>query len=364
MRYFKQIISILSLLLAIPSYAGDFISIPSTLFYNKLRFGMTPEMVGNALDKKGNKMGCRELPRDNVYFKSGLDQKICKQYISDDNGDNIEYDLYFTNNKLTRIYSFFKPMDKNGDRGLYFNKKVDSLRDVMKQANIRCGKSIINNSMECSFVSSIASINFTDMTSGVLISLRPPYLLSEEYERKEANGPVNILLYGLEVGKSNLDDLKNAARKNNWKVTEKEDYFNFNKPNKTIYIIKLQEPTDVHTVLVDFDGDKISKFTYWFIDPLKAGGKSVKADINYIELLSEKYGTPYDKPRDIFTITEWRVNSGYRNEVTIRTNQSPSQELSFISYADTRLDKLRNIQDINKTIDDLMKRFYGAKIEF
>lgn len=43
-------------------------------------------------------------------------------------------------------------------------------------------------------------------------------------------------------------------------------------------------------LLADFDGDTLSEFTYWFIDPFKADGKPVKADNDYLKLLRLKRG--------------------------------------------------------------------------
>lgn len=362
MRYLKFATAMLIFLCVVPSYADELISIPSTLFYNKLRFGMTPDMVDKALGSKDNKLRCRELPPDDAFFRHGLDQKICAQYIYGENESNIEHTLYFTNNRLTNFFSVYKPVNKNVDYHKYFEDKVDSLRHVIKQANINCSK-WGNNSRRCSFHSPIAAIDFTEGTFGTIISARLPYLLIEEYQRKVTNGPMEVSLYGLEVGKSTMDDLKNAARKNNWKVIKKEDLFSFNKTGEVTYIIKLQEPADVFVLTADYYDDTLKKFTYWFIDPYRTGGKPVKAGTNYLNLLNNKYGQPYDKPRDIFAATSWRVNIGYANEVEIRTDQSASQELTFISYTDTRLDVHRTIKDINKLIDDYMKMLHESKIE-
>lgn len=226
MRYLKQAMLLLPFLLATYSCADEFISIPSTLFYNKLRFGMTPDMVGKMLGNNEKNVACRDLPLDDAFYKPGLDQKLCVQNIYGENGDNIEHNLYFTNNRLTNFLSVFKPVDKNVDYHKYFDEKVDSLRQVIKQANISCSK-WMNNSRRCSFHSSIAAIDFTEGAYGTMISGRPPYLLAEEYQRKATSGPMDVSLYGLEVGKSTLEDMKNSARKNNWRVTKKEEFFSY-----------------------------------------------------------------------------------------------------------------------------------------
>lgn len=323
---------------------------------------MTPEMVGKMLNNNEKNIVCRDLPHDDMFYKPGLDQKVCIQNVYGQNGDNVEHNLYFINNRLTYFLSVFTPVDKNVDYHKYFDEKVDSLRQVIMQANISCSK-WVNNTRRCSFHSSIAALDFTEGANATIISARPPYLLAEEYQRKATNGPVNVALYGLEVGKSNLNDLKKAAIKNNWKITRKDDFLNFDKPNQATYIVKPQEATDVHTLLADFDGDTLSEFTYWFIDPFKPGGKPVKANNDYLKLLNDKYGLPYSKPIDTFRTTEWRVNRGYSNEVYIRTDQSSIQELTFISYTNARLNGCRTIKDINKSVDNLMKRFYGSEIE-
>ncbi|MCX7195927.1 MAG: hypothetical protein NTV37_08645 [Proteobacteria bacterium] len=200
MRYSKFATAILIFLFVVSSYADEFISIPSTLFYNKLRFGMTPDMVGKALGSNDNQLGCRELPPDDAFFRPGLDQKMCSQYVYGENESNIKHTLYFTNNRLTNFLSVYKPVDKNIDYHKYFEDKVDSLRQVIKQANISCSK-WVNNSRRCSFHSSIAAIDFTEGTYETIISARPPYLLAEEYQRKATNGSMDVSLYGLEVGK-------------------------------------------------------------------------------------------------------------------------------------------------------------------
>lgn len=362
MRDLKFTAALLILLFAASSYADDFICIPSTLFYNKLRFGMTPDMVGKALGSKDDKLACRELPPDDPFFKAGLDQKKCFQYVYGENGSNIEHNLYFSNNRLTNFISVYKPIDKSFDYHVYFDDKVDSLRQVMKQANIRCSK-WINNTRRCSFHSSIAALDFTEGSYGTIISARPPHLLAEEYQRKTTNGPIDISLYGLKVGRSTIEDLKNAARKNKWKVTKKEDLFGLNETGEVTYIIKPHEPADVFQLTADFDRDTLREFTYWFIDPYRAGEKPVKVETNYLDLLNNKYGKPYDKPRDIFTVTSWKINIGYANEVEIRTDQSSSKELTFIRYTDAKLNVYRSIKEINKSIEDYMKKFQRSKIE-
>lgn len=362
MRHLKTSLLILQCICAISIHAEEYISIPSTLFYNKLRFGMTPEMVSKSLDTKGSNIGCKELTKEDFSYRSGVDQKLCVKNLENDNGDNIEYKLYYVNNQLVNIISFYKPVDKSIDLDVYFNEKMNSLRKVIKGANITCTTES-NNRKRCSFHTPIASIDFSQYSSGVMISVRPPYLLAEEYERKESNGPVYVSIYGLEVGKSKLDDLKNSAVKNNWKVRKKEELFAFNNPNQTTYIIKLPEPSDVHTLLAEFEGDTLMSFTYWFIDPYGVGGKSVKSDINYLNLLSGKYGNPYSKSSGDYQSTEWRVNRGFRNEVEIRTDQTEGLEMKYIRYTDVRLDTHRNIQDINKRIDEMVKRVSVSKID-
>lgn len=362
MRYFKQAIILIPLLLATHSYADEFISIPSTLFYNKIRFGMTSDMFGKMLGNKKTKIACRDLPRDDAYFKVGLDQKLCVQNVYDENGNNILHNLYFTNNRLTDLVSIFKPVDSNVDYHTYFDKNVDSLRKVVNQANVKCSK-LNNDSRRCSFDSYIASIDFIEENYGTIIHVRPPNLLAEEYQRKATNGPMDVSLYGLEVGKSTLEELNKSARNNNWKVTKKEELFSYNKTDKTTYIIKPQDPTDVFVLTADFYEGTLSEFAYWFIDPFKTGEMPVKVGTNYLNLLINKYGKPYEKPSDAYLVTTWRVNKGYANEVKIRTNQSAENKLTYIIYTDASLEVRSAIKDINKSIDDHLKRFYGSKIE-
>lgn len=357
---FKMFVLFIALT-AVPAYAKNLIGIPSPLFYNKFRFGMTVEMATSTFGLSNGELRCRPVPDTDPYYEKDVEQILCMREENNASEEKVKYDLYFDNDSLVRINALYKP-GPNDDRSNYYKNKVSTINKVFKYPNIKC--SDFMGKSHCLFYSSVITIDFREFVDdSTLVSARPPQLLAGEYARKTSKGPRDIGLYGLNVGRSTREDLLNAGRKYGWLITKRDTSLDSGSYDGEEYVIKPESQSDVVLYTATLDNDVLVKFSYWFINPYREN-KPVFVKEDYIKILIDKYGKPNSKPSDnVFRYTRWKVNEGYDNEIEISTDQLPDGTITSITYQDVRVYVRSQIDDINRRIDELMNNYHGSKLQ-